>query len=90
VVATAAGRVTIAGRLSDGAVIVEIEHAPGAVSRYGHLATDLRVQVGGWVGAGDLLGFIGLTGNTTGPHLHLEIYVSGQPVDPLSVLPPQP
>jgi len=89
VVTMAAGRVTIAGRLSDGAVIVEIEHAPGVVSRYGHLQVDLVVRVGDWVFAGSPIGSIGLTGNTTGPHLHFEIYVSGEPVDPLSVLPPR-
>ncbi len=85
--AIAAGRVTIAGRLSDGAVIVEIEHAPGVFSRYGHLEPDLRVRVGQSVSAGDPIGSIGLTGNTTGPHLHFEIYASGEPVDPLLVLP---
>ena len=87
--AIAAGRVTIAGRLSDGAVIVEIEHAPGVFSRYGHLDSGLRVRVGQSVSAGDPLGSIGLTGNTTGPHLHFEIYASGEPVDPLLVLPPR-
>jgi len=44
--AIAAGRVTIAGRMGDGAVVVEIEHAPGVFSRYGHLQPDLRVRVG--------------------------------------------
>jgi murein DD-endopeptidase MepM/ murein hydrolase activator NlpD len=87
--AIAAGRVTIAGRMSDGAVIVEIEHAPGVVSRYGHLQPELPVRVGQWVSAGEPIGSIGLTGNTTGPHLHFEIYVSGVPVDPLSILPPR-
>jgi hypothetical protein len=87
--AIAAGRVTIAGRMSDGAVVVEIEHATGVFSRYGHLQPDLRVRVGQSVAAGDPLGAIGLTGNTTGPHLHLEIYSSGEPVDPLLVLPPK-
>ena len=88
--AIAAGRVTIAGRMSDGAVVVEIEHAPGVFSRYGHLQPDLAISVGQSVSAGDPLGSIGLTGNTTGPHLHFEIYASGEPVDPLLVLPPKP
>ncbi len=88
--AIAAGRVTIAGRMSDGAVVVEIEHSPGVFSRYGHLEPDLAVRVGESVSAGELLGSVGLTGNTTGPHLHFEIYASGEPVDPLLVLPPMP
>ena len=87
--AIAVGRVTIAGRLSDAAVVVEIEHAPGVFSRYGHLEPDLRVRVGQSVSAGDPIGSIGLTGNTTGPHLHFEIYASGEPIDPLLVLPPR-
>jgi hypothetical protein len=88
--AIAAGRVTIAGRMSDGAVVVEIEHSPGVLSRYGHLEPGPAVRVGESVSAGELLGSIGLTGNTTGPHLHFEIYASGEPVDPLLVLPPMP
>lgn len=88
--AIAAGRVTIARRLSDGAVVVEIEHSPGVLSRYGHLEPGPAVRVGESVSAGELVGSIGLTGNTTGPHLHLEIYASGEPVDPLLVLPPEP
>jgi Peptidase family M23/Transglycosylase SLT domain len=87
--AIAAGRVTIAGRMSDGAVVVEIEHAPGVFSRYGHLQPDVKVRVGQSVSTGDPLGSIGLTGNTTGPHLHFEIYASGELVDPLLVLPPR-
>ncbi len=88
--AIAAGRVTIAGRMSDGAVVVEIEHSPGVLSRYGHLEPGPAVRVGESVSAGELVGSIGLTGNTTGPHLHLEIYASGVPVDPLLVLPLEP
>jgi hypothetical protein len=88
--AIAAGRVTIAGRMSDGAVVVEIEHRRGVFSRCGHLEPELRVRLGQSVSAGDLLGSIGLTGNTTGPHLHIEIYASGEPVNPLLVLPLQP
>lgn len=86
--AIAAGRVTIAGRMGDGAVVVEIEHGPGVLSRYGHLEADVAVRVGESVSAGDVVGSIGLTGNTTGAHLHFEIYASGEPVDPLLILPP--
>ena len=48
------------------------------------------MRVGDRVTAGEAIGAVGMTGNTTGPHLHLEVDVAGQPVDPLTVLPPQP
>lgn len=88
--AIAAGRVTLAGQLSDGAVVVEIEDRPGVYSVYGHLRQALPVAVGDSVVAGEVIGRVGLTGLTTGPHLHLEIVASGLPVDPLLVLPPRP
>ncbi|MEA2610085.1 MAG: hypothetical protein QOJ75_2328, partial [Chloroflexota bacterium] len=70
----------------DGAVVVEIDHG-SAVSLYGHLQSALLVTEGESVSAGEPLGAVGLTGNTTGPHLHFEILVSGEPIDPLLVLP---
>jgi hypothetical protein len=84
--AIASGRVILAGRLSDGAVVVEIDHG-SAVSLYGHLQPGLLVTEGESVSAGQPLAAVGLTGNTTGPHLHLEVLVSGTPIDPLLVLP---
>jgi len=76
--------------MSDGAVIVEIEHRPGVFSLYGHLQPELAVRIGDSVVAGQVIGRVGLTGLTTGPHLHFEIVASGVPVDPLLVLPPRP
>lgn len=87
VVAIAAGRVTLAGRVADGAVVVMIDHDAGIESLYGHLEADLPVRRGDLVAAGTRIGSIGLTGRTTGAHLHLEILVSGEPIDPLDVLP---
>lgn len=84
--AIAAGTVILAGRLSDGAVVVEIDHG-SALSLYGHLQPDLLVTEGQSVSAGEPIGSVGMTGNTTGPHLHLGIFVSGQPIDPRVVLP---
>jgi hypothetical protein len=88
--AIAAGQVTIAGRMPDGGVVVQIEHSRDVLSLYGHLEPELDVQPGGSVVAGEVIGRVGLTGLTTGPHLHFEIVASGVPVDPLLVLPPQP
>jgi hypothetical protein len=88
--AIAAGQVTIAGRLADGSVVVEIEHRPDVFSLYGHLRPDLAVRVGESVVAGQVVGRVGLTGVTTGPHLHFEIDASGVPIDPLLVMPPRP
>ena len=88
--AIASGRVTLAGRVADGAVVVLIEHAGGVTSLYGHLQPGLAVRAGDDVVAGQAIGSVGLTGNTTGPHLHLEVDVAGVPIDPLTVLPAAP
>lgn len=82
VVAAAAGTVTSAGRQSDGAVVVRIRHDDGSESLYGHLDPDLAVSAGDRVVAGERIGSVGLTGRTTGPHVHFELVVGGRTVDP--------
>ncbi|HYN63656.1 MAG TPA: M23 family metallopeptidase [Candidatus Limnocylindrales bacterium] len=87
VVAIADGVVTFADQIADGAVVVEIEHAPGVTSAYAHLQPDPPVRTGQPVTADEVIGAVGLTGITTGPHLHLAVFAGGEFVDPLSVLP---
>ena len=85
--AAAAGKVVFAGRESDGAVIVKIRHADGYTTLYGHLNPSLDVSVGDQVTAGQEIGKVGLTGVTTGPHLHFGLYdPKGQAVDPAPAL----
>jgi murein DD-endopeptidase MepM/ murein hydrolase activator NlpD len=62
--------------------LVRVRHANGVESWYAHLSS-IDVTVGDDVRAGDRLGAVGSTGNSTGPHLHLEIRVDDQPVDPM-------
>jgi murein DD-endopeptidase MepM/ murein hydrolase activator NlpD len=88
--AIAAGEVTFAGEIADGAVVVEVEHAPGVTSAYAHLEPSPPVREGESVIAGQVVGLVGLTGITTGPHLHLAVWSAGEPLDPLTVLPPIP
>ncbi len=84
--AAAAGVVRFAGRVADGAVVVRIEHEDGSETLYGHLEPGLDVRPGDRVAAGDTIGRIGLTGRTTGPHLHFEFRVGGRAVDPEPIL----
>jgi biotin carboxyl carrier protein len=84
--AMAAGTVVFAGTYPDGAVVVRVRHADGSVALYAHLQKNLEVHVGDAVKQGDVLGRVGMTGNTTGPHLHLELTVDGTNIDPLPVL----
>ena len=89
VVAAAEGRVTFVGHLSDGAMVVLIAHPGGVVSVYAHLDdtfTRPTVRIGDAVAANQVIGFVGLSGITTGPHLHFAILRGGQPIDPLSLL----
>jgi len=84
------GRVVEAeyGRLGWGNTVV-IEHENKLKSRYAHLK-DIYVIEGQTVTKEFPLGTVGMTGWTTGPHLHLELYQDGKPIDPLTVLPDYP
>ena len=89
VVAAAPGIVTFVGSLTDGAEVVFIAHAGGYVTEYGHLDNYVappNVAVGDIVSAGQVIGRVGMTGNTTGPHLHLEVWHDGALVDPLTLM----
>lgn len=89
VLAAAEGRVTFVGHLSDGAMVVVIAHTGGLVSVYAHLDDTFarpQVRIGDSVAAGRVIGFVGLTGITTGPHLHFAVSKGGLPIDPLSLL----
>jgi murein DD-endopeptidase MepM/ murein hydrolase activator NlpD len=62
-----------------------VRHINGVTSVYAHLST-INVRVGQKVRAGERIGRAGRSGNTTGPHLHLEVHKGGQPVNPLKYL----
>jgi murein DD-endopeptidase MepM/ murein hydrolase activator NlpD len=83
--ATATGKVTIAGRQRGYGNMVEISHGNGLATRFGHLS-EISVKVGQVVRIGEIVGSIGSTGLSTGPHLHYETRVNGQPVDPQKFL----
>ena len=82
----AAGTVEYAGRYPDGAVVVRVRQTDGSVALYAHLQPGLQIKTGDAVKEGEALGRVGMTGHTTGPHLHLELTVSGKNVDPQAVL----
>jgi len=65
---------------------VVIDHGNGFVTLYGHLSS-IYVKPGESVSAGEQIGAVGSTGNSTGPHLHFEIHYQGVPRDPLAYLP---
>lgn len=79
--ATADGIVTIAGWDGGYGNLVEIDHGNGLSTRFGHLSKIL-VKVGEHVRIGEVIGRIGSTGRSTGPHLHYETRINGEPVDP--------
>ncbi len=66
---------------------VEINHGNGYSTRYGHLMRPPTVPAGSFVSQGQVIGFSGNTGFSTGPHLHFETRQGGVPVDPLRLLP---
>ena len=86
IVATADGVVNIAGWNAGGyGNMVDIDHGSGVSTRYGH-ASAVVVTPGQRVRRGQIIAYVGSTGHSTGPHLHYEVRLSGQPVNPTSYL----
>jgi murein DD-endopeptidase MepM/ murein hydrolase activator NlpD len=83
--ATAAGVVTIAGSDGGYGTMVEIDHGNGLSTRYAHLS-HVSVVPNQKIAAGDLVGHAGSSGRATGPHLHYETRINGEPVDPARFL----
>lgn len=82
VYAAAAGRVSAANFSATAGNLVHIEHGGGVQTRYFHLQRSV-VSVGANVAQGQLIGYVGSTGNSTGNHLHFEVRVNGVAVDPV-------
>ncbi len=79
--APAAGEVVLAEELVIKGKAVYIDHGWGVYSGYVHMQ-EIHVEVGDFVETGDMIGLIGNTGRSAGPHLHFEINISGTPVNP--------
>ena len=83
--ATAAGTVTAAGWTGGYGKMVEIDHGNGLATRYGHLS-QIDVNVGDKIRIGQVVGRLGSTGRSTGPHVHYETRIDGEAVDPQKFL----
>jgi murein DD-endopeptidase MepM/ murein hydrolase activator NlpD len=83
--ATAAGTVIGAGWSGGYGRMVEIDHGNGLSTRYGHLS-EIDVRVGDEIRVGQVIGRMGSTGRSTGPHLHYETRIDGDAVDPQKFL----
>jgi hypothetical protein len=80
--AAAAGTVVFAGRAGPYGNMITIQHGNGVVTDYAHLRAFAPKVLGATVIPGQMIGEVGTTGNTTGPHLHFEVRVDGRPQDP--------
>ncbi len=86
VMVAAGGTITIAGRQRGYGNVIYVDHGAGLSTRYGHLS-EIDVKIGQTVTRGQTIGLVGSTGRSTGPHLHYEVRINNQPVDPRQYLP---
>lgn len=86
VMSTGAGVVVRRGWSDTYGRVVDVRHPNGFLTRYAHLSSFRRgVAVGSRVTQGEVVGFVGMSGLATGPHLHYEMHAAGRPVDPLAI-----
>lgn len=88
VFAPANGIVTEAGWKGGYGQMIEVEHGNGLKTRYGHLSK-VEVAVGDTLLRGQIMGLVGSTGRSTGPHLHYELRLNDKPINPRRFLPPE-
>src|SRR5216684_1176340 len=85
VIAPADGDVTFADFLGGYGRAVMVDHGHGITTRYGHLSS-FAVTAGQYIHRGDTIGYVGLSGRSTGPHLHYEVRINDAPVNPYKYL----
>lgn len=85
VIAPADGLVTFADFLGGYGRAVMVDHGHGISTRYGHLSS-FAVTAGQYIHRGDVIGYVGLSGRSTGPHLHYEVRINDTPVNPYKYL----
>lgn len=85
VIAGATGRVSFVGWQNGYGQLVVIDHGGGLSTRYGHLS-HIAISQGATVRRGEFVGKVGSTGRSTGPHLHYEVRINDEPVNPLQYL----
>jgi murein DD-endopeptidase MepM/ murein hydrolase activator NlpD len=83
--AAASGRVIYAGWMEGYGNLVAIDHGRGLSTAYGH-QSQIAVSNGQTVSQGQVIGYVGCTGHCFGPHLHFEVRINGNPVDPMGYL----
>ncbi|WP_456390917.1 peptidoglycan DD-metalloendopeptidase family protein [Hydrogenimonas sp.] len=85
--AAADGRIIFAGRLGGYGNVIKIRHRDGFMTLYAHMHKFRRgMHKGKYVKKGQVIGYIGSTGMSTGPHLHFGLYKNGRPINPLGVI----
>ena len=89
VAAPANGTITKADWVGGYGNLIEVDHGNGLKTRYGHLSR-VGVQTGDTVQRGQIIGLIGSTGRSTGPHLHYEVRLNDKAINPRRFLPPAP
>jgi murein DD-endopeptidase MepM/ murein hydrolase activator NlpD len=85
VIAPADGIVTFADYLGGYGRAIMVDHGHGISTRYGHLSS-FGVAAGQYIHRGDTIGYVGLSGRSTGPHLHYEVRINDVPVNPYKYL----
>jgi len=85
IVATADGEVTFVGQLERYGWVVELDHGHGYETAYGHCSV-VRVKEGEKVKRGQVIALVGNSGRSIGPHLHYEVRVNGEKVDPMKYI----
>ena len=85
ILSSADGRVIFAGRLGGYGKVVKIRHKDNYMTLYAHQSR-IKVKVGEDVKQGQIIGYVGNTGRSTGPHLHFGLYKNGRPIDPMRLV----
>jgi len=85
IMAAADGKVIFSGWKGGYGKVIEIKHADGYKTLYAHQSR-LKAKVGQWVKKGEVIGYVGSTGRSTGPHLHFGLYKDGRAINPMKLI----